>query len=167
MYQQQPRKPSYDPSADPFMLGKFCRFFFNNCHNYDLQICWTWVRCSIENHMIFISACTLLAIKGWMCQIWQRLMTFCELTLFQSVHVLSGLHVSTFIRQAAFDILYFSEFVILLGTRMLPKGSQRDVFCLGWPIEPSNMSPNGGRMGGGGGLRNCGVSANEYIQRYT
>ena len=27
----------------------------------------------------------------------------------------SGLHISTFTRQMAFDILYFSEFVILLG----------------------------------------------------
>jgi hypothetical protein len=36
----------------------------------------------------------------------------------------------------------------------IPKGSQRDVVYLGWPIAPSYMSPN---AGGGG----CVVSANQ------
>ncbi len=44
---------------------------------------------------------------------------------------------------------------------VLPRGLQRDVVYLCWPIVASYTSPNVGGWGWGGG---CGVSANEYME---
>jgi hypothetical protein len=39
-----------------------------------------------------------------------------------------------------------------INNKVLYRESQRDVVCLCWPIAPSYVSPNGGGVGGGGGV---------------
>ncbi len=52
-----------------------------------------------------------------------------------------------------FNFLWILLYVVRTLSRI--RGLQRDVVYLGWPIEPSYISPNAGGEG-------CGVSANEY-----
>jgi hypothetical protein len=62
--------------------------------------------------------------------------------------------------------LYIIFFLLLYKTmnQGITKRCLRDVFCLGWPIAPSYISPNAWVVVGGGG--GCGFSANEYISAH-